>query len=206
MRIKYCQGDFGTCPLASCSASASSASHLLPAGTTSLAGVDTLKLFCPRCSNLYHPPAAPSGKGAGRDVARLYAGADLDGAYWGPSFPGLFFMTFCGLVPGGGAERKRRRKGGSEPDSGGGGKRTRLSGEAEAAVGKVDQDEDEGESEPLNPNPYSHVPTIFGFRVHKSSPSLPRWIRRHRESRELKLVRESKEAGDTMRVTRQAEK
>ena len=45
---------------------------------------DTVKIFCPRCGEAYVPPNQST---------------TVDGAYFGPTFPHLFFMTFDDEVP-----------------------------------------------------------------------------------------------------------
>ena len=58
-------------------------------------GADTVKIFCPKCQCVYHPPPVRSrsshhgGTGA----------AGVDGAAFGTTFPHLFLMTFSNLVP-----------------------------------------------------------------------------------------------------------
>jgi Casein kinase II regulatory subunit len=53
-------------------------------------GADTVKIYCPKCSQVYHPPAVRSRTGNASGV---------DGAAFGTTFPHLFLMTFSNLVP-----------------------------------------------------------------------------------------------------------
>jgi hypothetical protein len=53
-------------------------------------GVDTVKIFCPKCNQVYHPPPIRSRAGTASGV---------DGASFGTTFPHLFLMTFANLVP-----------------------------------------------------------------------------------------------------------
>ncbi|EIW65620.1 hypothetical protein TREMEDRAFT_46125 [Tremella mesenterica DSM 1558] len=75
MADKYEQGHFGACPRVFCMAT-----HVLPCGRSDMPGVDTVKLFCPNCGDIYTPPSSK------------YAG--VDGAFFGTSFAALFFQTY----------------------------------------------------------------------------------------------------------------
>lgn len=55
-------------------------------------GADTVKIFCPKCSCVYHPPPI-------RSRSSHHGGAGVDGAAFGTTFPHLFLMTFSNLVP-----------------------------------------------------------------------------------------------------------
>lgn len=58
-------------------------------------GADTVKIFCPKCQCVYHPPPMRS-----RSSNHHGAGAaGVDGAAFGTTFPHLFLMTFSNLVP-----------------------------------------------------------------------------------------------------------
>lgn len=58
-------------------------------------GADTVKIFCPKCQCVYHPPPVRS-----RSSHHNNAGAaGVDGAAFGTTFPHLFLMTFSNLVP-----------------------------------------------------------------------------------------------------------
>ena len=58
-------------------------------------GADTVKIFCPKCQCVYHPPPIRS-----RSNGQHGAGAaGVDGAAFGTTFPHLFLMTFSNLVP-----------------------------------------------------------------------------------------------------------
>ena len=54
-------------------------------------GVDTVKIYCPKCSQVYHPPPIRS--------SRTGNASGVDGAAFGTTFPHLFLMTFSNLVP-----------------------------------------------------------------------------------------------------------
>lgn len=56
-------------------------------------GADTVKIFCPKCQCVYHPPPVRSRHHGGAGAA------GVDGAAFGTTFPHLFLMTFSNLVP-----------------------------------------------------------------------------------------------------------
>ncbi|GJN92831.1 hypothetical protein Rhopal_005869-T1 [Rhodotorula paludigena] len=75
MYAKFDSGHFGTCPRVYCSQS-----KLVPCGRSDLPGVDTVKLFCPSCLDMYVPPSS------------RFQG--VDGAFFGTTFPHLLFQTY----------------------------------------------------------------------------------------------------------------
>lgn len=90
MYNKYAAKEFGTCPLAQCQGQ-----PVLPVGLKDEMGTDTVKIFCPKCQCVYHPPPIRS-----RSSSHHGAGAaGVDGAAFGTTFPHLFLMTFSNLVP-----------------------------------------------------------------------------------------------------------
>merc|ERR1712127_1093244 len=72
MYNKYAAKEFGTCPLVQCSGQ-----PVLPVGVRDEVGVDTVKVFCPKCQCVYIPPPIRSRGG-------------VDGASFGTTFPHLF--------------------------------------------------------------------------------------------------------------------
>ena len=84
MLRKYNCGEFGRCPLVGCAGQ-----MVVPAGMSDLPGESSVKLYCPRCSQLIERPRGNTASGL----------ADFDGAWIGTTFPHLFFMTFRDLVP-----------------------------------------------------------------------------------------------------------
>jgi len=79
MQRKYLNGDFGECPRTMCRGQA-----VLPMGAEDEPRVGMVKLFCPRC----------------RDVFNCHANQrHIDGAFFGPTFPNMFLMNFEELVP-----------------------------------------------------------------------------------------------------------
>ncbi|KAG7366931.1 casein kinase II regulatory subunit [Nitzschia inconspicua] len=90
MYNKYASKEFGTCPLVQCAGQ-----PVLPVGLKDEMGADTVKIFCPKCQCVYHPPPVRS-----RSSHHGGAGAaGVDGAAFGTTFPHLFLMTFSNLVP-----------------------------------------------------------------------------------------------------------
>jgi len=84
MYNKYAQKEFGTCPLVQCGGQ-----PVLPVGVKDEVGVDTVKVFCPKCLCVYNPPPIRSRGGS----------CSVDGASFGTTFAHLFLMTFSNLVP-----------------------------------------------------------------------------------------------------------
>lgn len=84
-QYQYAAKEFGTCPLVQCSGQ-----PVLPVGLKDEMGADTVKIFCPKCQQVYHTPPL-------RSRANISTG--VDGAAFGTTFPHLFLMTFSNLVP-----------------------------------------------------------------------------------------------------------
>ncbi|XP_030554235.1 suppressor-of-stellate-like protein [Drosophila novamexicana] len=79
MCVKYQRGDFGICPRIYCNGQV-----VLPLGLTDRIGESHVKVYCPRCQDIYQPNARC---------------ALLDGAMFGCSFPHMFFMQLPHLLP-----------------------------------------------------------------------------------------------------------
>ena len=77
---KYEQAHFGHCPRVYCDNS-----EVLPVGQSDLVGLDTVKLFCPTCLDIYTPPHTRF--------------AEVDGAFFGTSFAVSFFIQYPELNP-----------------------------------------------------------------------------------------------------------
>jgi len=80
MLEKYQAVEFGRCPRVYCQGQ-----PLLPVGQSDLPQTHTVKLFCCRCQDIYH--------------SKLLRHTNLDGAYFGTTFPHLFFQTYPEFVP-----------------------------------------------------------------------------------------------------------
>jgi casein kinase II subunit beta len=79
MREKYLKGAFGTCPRVLCDRQ-----HVLPLGTSEELRVARVKVFCPKCEQVYAPKTKYG---------------ELDGSYFGTSFPQIFLQSYPSLVP-----------------------------------------------------------------------------------------------------------
>ena len=79
MRSKFLNGIFGGCPRVLCERQL-----VIPVGLSEDLSISRVKIFCPRCMEVYVP--------------RLKF-VDIDGAYFGCSFPNVFFQTFPELLP-----------------------------------------------------------------------------------------------------------
>ncbi|KAE9606863.1 hypothetical protein Lal_00026051 [Lupinus albus] len=80
MLDKYENYDFGRCPRVYCSGQT-----CLPVGQSDIARSSTVKIYCPRCEDIYYPRSKYQG--------------NIDGAYFGSTFPHLFLMTYGQLRP-----------------------------------------------------------------------------------------------------------
>lgn len=80
MMEKYRNGDFGFCPRVHCKLT-----PMLPIGLSDTPRVASVKLYCPNCEDIYNPKSNRH--------------ASIDGAFFGTSFPAMFFQTYPELVP-----------------------------------------------------------------------------------------------------------
>ncbi|KAL9082368.1 MAG: hypothetical protein Q9159_006471 [Coniocarpon cinnabarinum] len=80
MLEKYKKGEFGKCPRVFCEGQ-----PLLPMGQHDVANMSPVKLYCPRCEDLYNPKSSRH--------------ASIDGAYFGTSFHGILFQVYPQLQP-----------------------------------------------------------------------------------------------------------
>ncbi|VAI25827.1 putative casein kinase II subunit beta-4 [Triticum dicoccoides] len=80
MLEKFKNCDFGRCPRVSCSGQ-----PCLPMGQSDIPRSSTVKIYCPKCEDLYYP--------------RSKHQANTDGAYFGTTFPHIFMMTHSQLKP-----------------------------------------------------------------------------------------------------------
>ncbi|KAB1215712.1 Casein kinase II subunit beta' [Morella rubra] len=79
MLEKYKIYDFGRCPRVYCCGQ-----PCLPVGQSDIPRSSTVKIYCPRCEDIYYPRSKYQ---------------DIDGAYFGTTFPHLFLMTYGHLKP-----------------------------------------------------------------------------------------------------------
>ncbi|KAL1408209.1 casein kinase 2 regulatory subunit [Vanrija albida] len=80
MLDKYRKADFGRCPRVYCSGQ-----PLLPVGLTDIPYQKAVKLYCPRCEDIYSPKSNRHGS--------------IDGAYFGSTFPHMLFMAYPQMIP-----------------------------------------------------------------------------------------------------------
>jgi len=80
MLEKYQRVDFGRCPRVLCGGQ-----PVLPAGQSDISRTNNMKIFCPKCEDLYYP--------------RYRRHSNIDGAYFGTTFCHLFLQTHPGLRP-----------------------------------------------------------------------------------------------------------
>ncbi|KAF9617514.1 hypothetical protein IFM89_036718 [Coptis chinensis] len=80
MLDKYKNYDFGRCPRAYCCGQ-----PCLPVGQSDTPRSSTVKIYCPKCEDIYYPRSKYQG--------------NIDGAYFGTTFPHLFLMTYGHLKP-----------------------------------------------------------------------------------------------------------
>ncbi|KAJ2083456.1 casein kinase 2 regulatory subunit [Coemansia sp. RSA 988] len=80
MADKYENADFGVCPRYCCDGAL-----VVPCGRNDLPDYEPVKLFCPSCLDIYSPPSSRYQK--------------IDGAYFGTTFPHMFFQAFPSLIP-----------------------------------------------------------------------------------------------------------
>lgn len=80
MLDKYQNKDFGVCPRVYCNGQ-----HCLPVGLSDIPGEQTVKIYCPRCNDVYFPRASRH--------------QHLDGVYFGTTFPHMLFAVHPDVSP-----------------------------------------------------------------------------------------------------------
>uniref|UniRef100_A0A0D6R860 Casein kinase II subunit beta n=1 Tax=Araucaria cunninghamii TaxID=56994 RepID=A0A0D6R860_ARACU len=80
MLEKYKRVDFGRCPRVYCGGQ-----PCLPASQSDIPRQGTVKIYCPKCEDLFYP--------------RSKYQCNIDGAYFGTTFPHLFMMTYPTVKP-----------------------------------------------------------------------------------------------------------
>lgn len=75
MHEKYKRADFGRCPRVFCGGQ-----QCLPVGTSDIPRNGSVKIYCPKCEDLYFP--------------RCKYQSNMDGSYIGTTFPHLYLMTY----------------------------------------------------------------------------------------------------------------
>lgn len=80
MKEKFLKGVFGVCPRVLCERQ-----HVLPIGMSEEIRTSRVKVFCPRCEEVYMPKKKCH---------------DVDGAYFGCSFSNILLMVIFPLILG----------------------------------------------------------------------------------------------------------
>ncbi|KYQ96685.1 putative casein kinase II beta chain (CK2) [Tieghemostelium lacteum] len=80
MHDKFKKAEFGRCPRVFCQNQA-----VLPVGLSDLQGEETVKVYCPKCNDIYNP--------------KYRRHSHIDGAYFGTTFPHLLLITYPELIP-----------------------------------------------------------------------------------------------------------
>lgn len=175
MLEKYKRADFGRCPRVLCYQQ-----PLLPVGLSDNPFQKAVKLFCPRCEDIYSPKSSRHGT--------------IDGAFFGSTFPHMLFMVYPNVLPSkspsaqspflinSGQHRAREQAGEGQGDvddsilsippngaaggsaGGGAGGQGAPTNSTAAAAAKVER----------------YRPRIFGFPVHETS-KLQKWQDRMRD-------------------------
>lgn len=184
MLEKYKRADFGRCPRVLCYQQ-----PLLPVGLSDLPFQKAVKLFCPRCEDIYSPKSSRHGT--------------IDGAFFGSTFPHMLFIVYPNMLPSksptsqspfllGGSQQRSEARGsgftdpGDVDDSimsipGDSGPSSAVGASAGGAAGSGGSG---------NPNSHStasaaakverYRPRIFGFPVHETS-KLHKWQEKMRD-------------------------
>ncbi|WWD20165.1 hypothetical protein CI109_104641 [Kwoniella shandongensis] len=145
MLEKYRKADFGRCPRVYCYSQ-----PLLPVGLSDIPYQKAVKLYCPRCEDIYSPKSNRHGT--------------IDGAYFGTTFPHMLFMVYPQMIPGKGqpigsssvADVNRSLVAGQQ-----------QRGEGPSSVGSVSTSSVAVKAE-------RYEPRIFGFKVNEDA-KLARW-------------------------------
>ncbi|PPD74955.1 hypothetical protein GOBAR_DD28117 [Gossypium barbadense] len=91
MLEKYKNYDFGRCPRVCCCGQ-----PCLPVGQSDIPRSSTVKIYCPKCEDIYYPRSKYYFVLL---LNFLDINKDIDGAYFGTTFPHLFLMTYGHLKP-----------------------------------------------------------------------------------------------------------
>ncbi|KAJ6485107.1 casein kinase II regulatory subunit-domain-containing protein [Mycena vitilis] len=144
---KYESGIFGSCPRVYCIGC-----NVVPCGRSDLPGIDTVKLFCPNCNDIYVPPSS------------RFQG--VDGAFFGTTFAHLFFQNYRESAP---------APFWKAPASGGSSLSPRSSTTNRGSP-FVNPNPYGGQK---RANGYVYVPRIYGFKVSDRAKCGPRmqWLR-----------------------------
>lgn len=165
---KYRKADFGRCPRVYCYSQ-----PLLPVGLSDIPYQKAVKLYCPRCEDIYSPKSNRHGS--------------IDGAYFGTTFPHMLFMVYPQMIPTKG--QPLGTENGSRGPGSAGGIPGGLAGLGSLVVGGAGGGG--GRDGPASVGAVStaaaamkaerYEPRIFGFRVHEEA-QLARWRQARRDA------------------------
>ncbi|WZZ24690.1 hypothetical protein YC2023_008091 [Brassica napus] len=99
MLDKYKNYDFGRCPRVYCCGQ-----PCLPVGQSDIPRSSTVKIYCPKCEDVYYPRSKYQGSilfliSPSPRFMLQCLNKNIDGAYFGTTFPHLFLMTYGHLKP-----------------------------------------------------------------------------------------------------------
>uniref|UniRef100_A0A0K0EE05 Casein kinase II subunit beta n=1 Tax=Strongyloides stercoralis TaxID=6248 RepID=A0A0K0EE05_STRER len=100
MKEKFINNDFGSCLKVSCLNQA-----LLPIGLHDIPSHEQVKMFCPKCQDVFHPEAESDDEiesisdDGSEDSFYCMEEDFCDGAFFGTGFPEFFFFQFPFLRP-----------------------------------------------------------------------------------------------------------
>ncbi|KAF5390575.1 hypothetical protein D9757_002734 [Collybiopsis confluens] len=157
---KYEAGIFGSCPRVYCMGT-----NVVPCGRSDMPGLDTVKLFCPNCNDVYVPPSS------------RFSG--VDGAFFGTTFAHLFFQTYRELAP---------APFWKAPASSSHSPRSSTGSVVHNSSAFVNPNPHGGQKRAAG---YVYVPRIYGFKVSERAKCGPRmqWLRLRPETpEELDMV------------------
>lgn len=184
MLEKYKRADFGRCPRVLCYQQ-----PLLPVGLSDLPFQKAVKLFCPRCEDIYSPKSSRHGT--------------IDGAFFGSTFPHMLFIVYPNMLPSksptsqspfllGGSQQRAEARASGFADSGDvDDSIMSIPGDGDAASG-IGSNSGGAPTSGASSNPNSHStasaaakveryrPRIFGFPVHETS-KLHKWQEKMRD-------------------------
>ncbi|KAI9336112.1 casein kinase II, regulatory subunit [Obelidium mucronatum] len=141
MADRLAEAEFGACPREGCGGA-----PVLPCGRSDQPSVDTVKMFCVRCCDLYHPREAKF--------------QNIDGAFFGTTFPHLLYNTYPNLVPPVITPPSTTRTSSNTPN-------------------QQEADDPQPNLPPRLPNYRVYVPRVFGFKLSERAVTGPRmsWLR-----------------------------
>ena len=140
--MKHRNGDFGRCPRVYCYQQ-----PLLPVGLSDIPYQKAVKLYCPRCEDIYSPKSNRHGS--------------IDGAYFGTTFPHMFLMAFPSAIP---------SKGQTSTAGGGEGSRANVMAIVAGSPSSIGS----GSTASAAAKAEWYEPKMFGFKMHDEA-RLMRW-------------------------------